>query len=252
MYRYLFFIVMFCGVVSQPSRSQPNFTYELTSSEKCAHVTDGTSKQILPPAAVDWYLGKDSDGNRRRGFFQWSLPDEIIPDGSTVNSVRLYMRVSPDGHRMELAAILYGMELDVDQASAQLLWQRSDYFNGQVEYRIGSASSTNYVVDETFESGSDFAKAIESALVDNFFTLGVVEQREITQSYPFRLTGLDVKLEIHYTPPQQEVLVDQKRFDNVTPFEGMGLWEGGFNFKSHAVPHAFTFYQKTKRVKCNS
>jgi len=247
MYRMLFFSVFLMFLLFKNTQSQPNLTYELTSSEKCAHVTNGINKQILSPSSLDWYLGT-YQGDRRRGFFQWSLPDNVIPDGSTINSARLYMHVSPFGHSYEMNAVLYGMELDLDQATAQLLWQRSDWFNNQTEYHIGFATSTNYTVDETFSSGSDFTNAIETALSDDFFTLGVVELRETSHQYPFRLIGLDVKLEIHYTPPSQQVLVDQKRFDNITSIGSVGRWEGGPEFEPYAVPYQFTFYLQTSEV----
>ena len=225
MYRNIFFMVFTMILLSQNTRSQPVLTYELTSSEKCAHVTNGTSKQILAPSVLDWYLGKYQN-DRRRGFFQWNLPDEVIPDGSTINSARLVMHVSPWGHSYELSVRLYGMESDINQASAQLLWERSDWFNNQTQYYIGYASSTNHDVDISFNAGSDFTDAIQAALNNDFFTLGVLEEREVLYEYPFRLVGLDVKLEIHYTPPPKQVLVDQKRFDEITSFSTVGRWEG--------------------------
>lgn len=248
MYKSIFAIVFALVLLSQDAVSQPNLIYPLTSSEKCAHVTNGTNKQILQPNGLDFYFGKNYYGDRRRGFFYWSLPDNVIPDGSTINSVRLYMHVSPDGHSFELHAILYSLEVDPEEATAQLLWQRTDWFNNQTEYHIGFAQSTNYTVDQTYDSDSDFANAIEAALSDDFFTLGVVESREVIQTYPFNAVGADIKLEINFTPPPQNVEVDQKRSDDITSIGTVGRWEGGPAFEPYYVPHNFTFYFGTQEA----
>jgi len=53
MYRILFFSLFLMFLLSKNTQSQPNLTYELTSSEKCAHVTNGTNKQVLSPSTLD-------------------------------------------------------------------------------------------------------------------------------------------------------------------------------------------------------
>jgi hypothetical protein len=226
---------------------QSQGTYQLQRSNKCALVINGQTKQYPAYCTVIW-LG-NSGYDRQRAFFQWNLPDEVIPDGSDVVSARLYISHirNLDGS-VELHAGLFSLELDVETASAQTLWERTDYFTNHWDYYIGSATAENFIIDETFVDGSDFTDAIEQSLADDFFTLGIIDFNEVLQEYRYQTSNCDVELEIVFNRPPVNVTVDQKRSDEQTSIGTIGRWEGGLDFVDYSVPHPFTFYSGIPEV----
>ncbi|MBD3225875.1 MAG: hypothetical protein GF313_14195 [Caldithrix sp.] len=223
-------------------------TYSLTISDKSARVLNGNSKSMFSYCTIFPGLGRD--GNQKyRSFFQWPLPDDQIPDGSTVTSARLYITsIELINTTNEVDAGLYSVEIDIENASAQTLWDRTNwFFNNLHYYYIGPAQSQNYVIDKTFQQGSDFTTALEKAIEDDYFALGIIEFREETHEYAYKLNNCEVKLEFHYTLPTIEVTVDQKRSDGASVGH-IGRWEGGPDFESYSVPETFDFNITTTEV----
>ena len=228
--------------------SQGQGTFELQESDVSAYVVNGVNKQITQNGTVTWWVGRLGT-EKHRAFFQWNLPDEVIPDGSEIVSAHLYMTgIRNQGGSTELVAGFFDMQVELESATPQILWDRTDWFNNHFDYYIGGAEAENYIIDVTFTSGSDFTDAIEQSLTNDFFTMGIIDFNEVLHEFWYRFCNCDVKLEITFNRPSVNVIVDQKRSDGITSIDSVGRWEGGPDFVKYAVPQSFTFYVGTQEV----
>jgi hypothetical protein len=227
---------------------QSQETYPLQRGDRFAYVTKVTEivKHDIPYNSLT-FCGR-SGTLKSRAFCQWSLPESVIPDGSNVLSGRIIIRyINP--HSLDLVAHLFSVRTDLNTATGQELWDRTDFFSGNDEYLImGFLQSSDGTLDIPFDSSSPFAEAIEEALSDDFFNLGIVSSNEILHEYYYDFPNSEVKLEIVFERPSVSVTVDQKRSDGITSIGSVGHWEGGPNFIFYSVPHTFTFYAGTNEV----
>jgi len=240
---YLFLLLLFAFFISNV-QAQWQQTYQLKNSDKTAIVKDGNAKLMQGYCSQGFYVGNDSY-HKRRAFFQWNLPDNIIPDGSTIKSARLYITNISNSNNIQMDARLYSVRLDLNQASADSLWARTDLFNNRTDYYITYAQSHSFVIDETYTEGSPFTDALQTAIIDNYFTLGMLDTREVTQTYDFDMTNCYVNLEIQYELPN--VVIDQKRSDNVTSVGAVGKWESPA-WTYYAVPDTIPFVNNESLV----
>ena len=253
--------VVFVLILYIVTNAQPVFQYGESIPDICAYVqlnTDDTKyKKILATNAVAYYLGRfPITLERRRAFFQWQLPDSIIPDSSVIHTVHLSMQLSTGGiNEPAPECNLFSVKLDLNTASASELWSRTDMFNNNYDYFIGRAfgkpysqSSNTMIVDTMYVNGTGVVQAIEEALLDDYFTLGIVEHLEKVATNIYRMAGFDVKLQITFTPPKKSVLVTQVIEGKVNPVDSIGHFEDN-QFVYYPVPHTFTdFYLLTTEV----
>ena len=187
-------------------------------------------------------IGKSTVNNETyfgRALIQWNIPDNIIPDNSTINSVRLYLTYTKNGHSIELAAQFSSLPLDIQnltQAQDEQLWQ---LMGGG----IGTKTGVNNVLDFISNNpNDDFNLAVKNALVNDRFVLGI--RVSIPSSVPERtwtIQNPSITLRIEFTPPTQTVIVEQKLLNN-SSVDSVGLWNLTQNkFDKYKVPKTFVW-----------
>ena len=240
----LIIFLLFLALTGNKVNAQWQQTYPLSNSDKTAIVKNGNTKSMLSYCSVSFYIGNDGS-NKNRAFFQWDLSDNIIPDGSTIKSARLYITGITNNDNVQLDARLYSVRMDLNEATADSLWARTDWFNNRTDYYITYASSQLGVIDQSYNEGSTFTDALQTALADDYFTLGIIDVREVTHTYDFNLSNCNVNLEIEYETPN--VVIDQKRSDNITSVGVVGKWENS-SWAYYAVPDTIPFVNNESLV----
>jgi hypothetical protein len=229
-------------------QSQGSFSLQNSNLTSLAiNINSTITKSDLSYCTIGWYLGH-SGSVKRRAFFQWNLPEAIIPDGSNVLSGRILI-TNIQSNNPDLIACTFSVRADLNTATGALLWDRTDIFNNHFDYLIDNqVESDGQTIDLQFDGSSPYAQAIEAALNDDFFTLGLIDKFEYQQSYVYDLSNCHVKLEFVYARPPVSVTVDQKRSSGSSTAEPIGRWQGGPSFVNYSVPQNFTFYVGTEEV----
>ncbi|MDI6768004.1 MAG: hypothetical protein QME52_14380, partial [Bacteroidota bacterium] len=168
-------------------------------------------------------------------FYKWNITDDLIPDGSTINSARLKMQGSYGNSTSYIWGFFSNIEMDLTNPGLTVLWDRCF----ETSRAIGTVDSdNNYYIDITFTSGSQFCNAISSSLSSNYFTLGVGERRMLLNQLYWNINN-QVTLEINFTYPPVNTTVDQKLSTNVSTGT-VGRWETNL-FQLYNAPHLFIF-----------
>lgn len=167
-----------------------------------------------------------------RAYYQWSIPDNIIPDGSTILSAKLeftYSRVTgPNYYHFSFGKV----ENDITTTSTQTL------YDGFTEvFHEGTSSNYSYVAED-----QKLTEWISESLADNRFAVVVYLNTE--QNYPTYLYQISpVKLTVTVAP--QTVNIDQtyedgSRVQSNGVTSRVGHWESTV-FVNYTVPKQFTF-----------
>ena len=132
------------------AQGQAEGVYQLQQSDVSCYVQNGSTKHITSyPSLLP--LSHYGSGVQR-DFFQWNIPDEVIPDGSTINSVRILITNIESTDNNELVATFFNIGQNLNDASASDLWNATDDFTQS----IGQNQSNNFTIDYTYTSGSPF------------------------------------------------------------------------------------------------
>jgi hypothetical protein len=171
--------------------------------------------------------------NRFFAFSQWSIPDSLIPDGSTIDYVQFYAQTIN----------LNGTEIELSHNSKDITADNLTYNNFNTEVYpniffyspVPTPSTLNYNTDD--DSDLNGIKAvIENSLPSDRLTLIV-----IADNMPIGYIAQIVfpTLTIKYTPPSQNISVRQK-LSNGTEFGQIGHFENN-NWVNYPSGHTFTF-----------
>lgn len=154
-------------------------TGELSTSQRKvvwkSHSSDNYGSYGLEDPGATLPIGNSSTV-RFRPCFQWSIPDETLPDGCTIDSVRLQMEVGRT-HSVdlwfELAKMPYNLTLSATNAE---IYQAVTV---PANYIIGGQQSTSIGIDlKWYGSNSAIAQAILEQLPSDRFTIGLRSQDE--------------------------------------------------------------------------
>lgn len=210
-------------------------TGELSTSQRKvvwkSHSSDNYGSYGLEDPGATLPIGNSSTV-RFRPCFQWSIPDETLPDGCTIDSVRLQMEVGRT-HSVdlwfELAKMPYNLTLSATNAE---IYQAVTV---PANYIIGGQQSTSIGIDlKWYGSNSAIAQAILEQLPSDRFTIGLRSQDEgVAPLYGWWIYDSTVKLTVWYTP--QSTTLHQKLEDQQTEYGKVDLWEAN-SFQEYAIP----------------
>jgi hypothetical protein len=131
-------------------------------------------------------------GYPQRAFFQWSLPDQVIPDGCTIDSVRLRFTAPPNGHNNAL--VYYIMKIPFDLTSSvtdSAIFVSASEFANQL---YDGQYNPDYTVDLKWRGPTTLiAQAISGQLSENRFTLGLKANGEGVYQYNWRVQDWTVQ-----------------------------------------------------------
>ena len=149
----------------------------------------------------------------QRVLIQWNIPDNAIPDNSTISAVRLYFTYTKYNHTYEMDAEFSSLPLDIqnlNQSQNEQLWQLMNTTG------IGSQTGSNNVLEFISNNpNDDFNLAVRNALLDDRFVLGIIAYvpPAVTERI-WHIQNPSVTLRIEFIPPTQEVTVNQKLSNN--------------------------------------
>ena len=194
--------------------------------------------QLLNGTCIIGKSTVNNETNFGRAIIQWNIPDNIIPDNSTINSVRLYLTYTKNGHSIELDAQFSSLPLDIQnltQAQNEQLWQLMSTTG--IGYKTGVNNVLEFISNNP---NDDFNLAVKNALVNDRFVLGIrVSVPSNVTELTWTIQNPSITLRIEFTPPTQQVIVDQKLPDN-TSIDSVGLYNfSQTRFDKFSVPQTF-------------
>ena len=158
---------------------------------------------------TQFIVGRESGPTIWRDVYQWNIPDEGIPDNSSIDFVRLVFNYADGSTSSDLFAGFYNISYDMTS---------EDYFTeifNAMNYTvtpIGSLTGSNHNI--TFESSdpnSAFNQAIKDMLPNNKFVLGINWGNDTyDNNNNWYIQNISVTLYIEFTPPTKWVTIDQR------------------------------------------
>ena len=122
------------------AQGQSEGIYQLQQSNVSCYVQNGSQKYMTSYSSL-LPLSHYSSGVQR-DYFQWNLSDEIIPDNSTINSVRIQIQYIESTEHNQLLADFFNIPYKLDEATATELWNATQDFSEA----IGEQQSNNYTI----------------------------------------------------------------------------------------------------------
>lgn len=187
---------------------------------------------------TEHFIGRESGPYIHRAVYQWDIPDSQIPDNSQINFIRLTFTYSKLGHSFELPANFYKISYDmISEDYLDEIFAEMNYTVDEIGYQMGS---NNHIIFESTGSGEPFNLAIKNMLPNDKFVLGIKWQNDHSSyNYKWGVSNYSINLYIEFTPPTQQVTVDQKLPDN-TSIDSVGLYNfSQTRFDKFSVPQTF-------------
>ncbi len=164
---------------------------------------------------------KWSDGYvKDRVFYQWNIPEVLIPAGSTIDTVQIqfqYHYGSSGNH--PLPVYFYNAGQDLVSPDIATLWSNTE--TGVLGWATGSQNIVNFIQGP----GTVMANSIAGALSSHQFTLGIKYQDEASYDTVWTVTNSTVNLRIVFTRPLHPVIVDQQVATRVESTDSIDHWE---------------------------
>lgn len=243
MKEFLFLIVLLTSCFAIDYYAQQTYSPSSPTYRKDIYKDGNNSVQtgglITGSTTTKYYVGKNSTV-RKRAVYQWNINDDAIPNGSTINTARLAFLYTAPGTGVVFPPRFFNVGLDLQNASLTDLWTNTD---PATQAGISDKEATlDWKFDYTFVSGTDqtFINAIQNSLISDKFVLGVAWKYESPSAGNGQWqVHYDILLEINFTPPTQNVVVDQKLL-NHSSVDSVGLWHSTLNkFDKYSVPKTF-------------
>ena len=186
-------------------------------------------------------VGKESSTLFRRAVYQWNIPDNSIPDNSTISSITLYFTYTKNGHSYELPASFYSISIDIvnpSQAQFNQMWDEMTYPSPTIGTQTGANGVMNFVSNI---STNPFNTAVRNALLNNRFVLGIKwDEKPYVDSRTWNISNSSLILRIEYAPPSQQVTIDQRNSSN-SQVGTLKKWEGTAFGEPFSPGTPFTF-----------
>ncbi len=180
-------------------------------------------------------IGRNQAGTRYRCFYQWSLPDNIVPDGANISKVKLEFGISRDTGPQTIGFKFAPIQSDITTEDIVTVFSETENPASSIE----GHTSTNQFEQEYLQGQSPFPGWIVDQLGDDKFTLAIWLYTDYQFAYLHYLNSWTVKLTMWVAP--QSVTADQV-FENEVRIEGSAveLWQET-EFASYEVPYEFEF-----------
>ncbi|MFI5252232.1 MAG: T9SS type A sorting domain-containing protein [Bacteroidota bacterium] len=182
-------------------------------------------------------LGWGGEGQYRfRDVYQWSLPDSVFPVNSIIDTVEIIGAVTTV---LGDSVGFYDIGVDLINPDGNTVWNN---FNS-TRY-LSTQAIINSAFDAVFTAGSSFCAAVQNALSQQKFIMGVKGCEWCSPSRT--IYHGSVKIRIVFTRPSVSTIVNQlsSTSQNV---DSIGHWENG-SFHRYPVPQPFTFGVGTNEV----
>lgn len=184
------------------------------------YIWQSGSSTLLPDNVI-MYLGKPPSNLAYRDFFQWSLPDNLIPDGTHIIQARLEFIAYKQGGSLDLSGNIFKVSYDITGSTPYTtLYTEAE---NETNYLGTAVALPNGSWSKTFSEGA-FTQAIEEGLGNDRFALAVRASTEILQNYYYNVPSGSATLTIWVAP----ITIDQMRADGTTRLNGkpVGRWNG--------------------------
>jgi hypothetical protein len=197
------------------------------------------SSGLLPSNATLTVGDYDQNYDQARAYFQWSIPDNLIPDGATITQVKLDFNYSIGSGPQYPGFIFVNITDDITTASAQTLYNdvtnasSENYFTGTVPGSYSYETTDPYL-----------ATWLSSSLSNNRFAVAIMSPGEGGHpEYNYQVYTSSVKLTVTVAP--QTVTVDQvfgdgSRVETEGTKSQIGHYETNA-FANYDVPKQFSF-----------
>jgi Secretion system C-terminal sorting domain len=167
-------------------------------------------------------LSIGNDGTYKyRVFYQWNIPDILIPAGSTIDTVQIqfqYYYVFSGNH--PLPVYYHNAGLDLVSPDLVTLWS-----NAETGMLLGWTTGSQNAMSFTQGPGTGMANAIAGALSSHSFTLGLRYQDEASYDTAWFVKNSTVTLRIVFTRPLHPVIVDQQVTARSSSIDSIDHWE---------------------------
>src|ERR1035438_6718760 len=179
----------------------------------------------------------------RRAVYQWNIPDIIIPDNSTIDSLHIPLEYSKSDQN-ELPAGFFAMGEDITDGSQANL---TEMFGEMNFTPLAQQTGTSGVMDfYSNDPNNSLNLAFKNTLPNNRFVLGIRWANELADREWF-IANSTVTIKVHFTPPQQIVHVDQFLSTGVS-VGNIKLYHGNTFGNALNVPQDFNFYINSHQI----
>ena len=184
---------------------------------------------------IELNVGRIS-ASRYRCFFQWTLPDNVLPDGANISQVKLEFDITRSYGPQQAGFVFAPIEGDLTSATQQSLFDETENAPS-----LGGDTQTNHL-EVIYQRPSAFISWVLNQLSENRFTLAIWMPTDYGYDYNHLIRPNTVKLTFWIDPVT--VTADQVFEDLTTrvPNSSVGLYEGT-SFVQYGVPHQFQFHE---------
>ena len=199
------------------------------------------------PVASDGLLGintlihiGDDLGYIQRAVYQWNMDATQIPSGSVIDSAQVFFQYDILAGAYFLPVYYTNIGVDLHSSpNLDTIWNHFSRGIGSGQgYQYGQNGGENSVdsVRTTFPSGSSFVTALQTALSNKKFTLGINYQRDLGNdiNYLWEVSDWTVALKIWYNPPGS-MTISQKLANGNTYGFCWSISERKFRFKYGSI-----------------
>ncbi|MDR3611396.1 MAG: T9SS type A sorting domain-containing protein [Ignavibacteriaceae bacterium] len=188
-------------------------------------------------------IGRQNNNVYEKAAYQWTIPDNLIPDNSSIDSLEICFNYTKSD-QYELPAGFYSLSEDITDGSQNNLNQMWTDLNSTPLVQItGTSGLVDYISNNP---NNPLNIAFKNALSSNRFVLGLRWNPE-TVNRVWYVDNPTLTIKVHFTPPQQSVFIDQV-LNNGTRIGKIKLWQGS-SFSSPLDPgQYFNFYVNSHQV----
>jgi hypothetical protein len=229
--------------------STSNYRRGLTKTSSSNPTSSGLSDLSSQISSGRYVLGGTTYYDR--AFYQWSLPNNVIPDNVVIDTVQIryeyYMYADPSGNH-PFKANFYNCINDLisgEQSNLSTLWNNSEDPYKQI---ASNQTGSQGVLEKTYGPGSGMVNVIQSALSSDKFVLGIRYTYETTYDSVWYIKNPTLNLRVVFSYAPVSVIVDQKLSDN-SSIDSVGLWNPTYSiFDKYLAPKTFNWNLNSTRT----
>jgi hypothetical protein len=215
-----------------------DYRRDLTKNGNAAVVSYG---ELLNLGSTDT-IGR-SGSIYKYAVYQWTIPDSLIPDNSTIDSLQIVFLYNIL-NQYELPAAFYSLTEDITNGSTSNLGQIWTDMNPTSQDR--QTGSSNWMIYNSNNPNNPLNMGFKNSLSNNRFVLGIRWDVEAADRM-WRIYNSYVTIKVHFTPPQQSVHVDQLLSTGASVGQ-IKLYQGNSFGNASNVPQNFNFYVGSHQI----
>lgn len=242
MLRKLWFMsfILALAVLSAHGQTSQSFSPDTSSYRRGIYRSTGAVQTYgLQSLSQVMQVGRYGQ-TKYRGLYQWSIPDGAVPDYAVIDTVQISFSFSlqlPQGAGYQLTAIFRNIEEDLVSANLDTLWNRSE----SASRWIGNSTGDSWQVNAVFTSGTSAVEAVEDALSQDRFVLGIQASTETVSEYLWWVSSSSMDLRVVWHRPSVNVSVGQRLQDGTTTVDSIARWNVS-SFQAYQAPASLVCY----------